>query len=123
MARGFTDIYLSGGARDGFMMKQIPINQLSYALSFSGDTFFAETDGCGVAVMKGPLNDRWISYKEDIYTKVNNDNRGRSEGGVNYEFLKSAIVERCSSITKKNTRCLHAAIEGALHCNTHAPRR
>ncbi|MCP4274462.1 MAG: hypothetical protein GY781_21260 [Gammaproteobacteria bacterium] len=115
MPRGYTDVYLSGGNRDGEIHENIPLKLIHKSIGFSSDSFFAERPDGDIAICKGKLNERWFSYCHDIYVKKDND---KYKAGTIYEFSETIIVERCSAVTKKGKRCMRAALSGKNYCDS-----
>lgn len=119
MPRGFTNITLIGGKRDGEVFEGAPLRNLPNSLSFDSETFFADTANGDMAICKGKLNNSWNSFSRDIY--IRNDNE-KYKSGVVFEFTETVMVERCEALTKAGKRCMKPAINGKTYCSSvHQP--
>ena len=120
MPRGFTDIMLVGGNRDGEIIEDVAIYNLPKTIAFASETFFSETSNGGMSICKGKINDSWHSYSRDLYTKSENE---KHISGVVFEFTETIMVERCEAITKAGKRCMKPAINKESYCSSvHQPK-
>lgn len=120
MPRGFTDITLVGGKRDGEVFEEVPLYNLPNIIGFDSKTFFAETETGDMAIYKGEINDLWHSFSREIYTKRANE---KHKTGIVFEFTETLMIERCTAQTKAGKRCLKPAINGEVYCSSvHKPK-
>jgi hypothetical protein len=115
MARGFTDIKLVGGARDGLVIEKVELRGLPKEITFDSEAFFSEIDDGGMAIKIGGLDDSWSSFSKDVYAKKVNE---KYKSGTVYEFVETRMVERCTAITKSGERCLKPALNGKSYCSS-----
>jgi len=73
-------------------------------------------DGSTHIVDGGRKDSFWHSYNVDIYEKqLLRD----SSNNFIYEYVRTQEIPRCSALTKKKTRCLHAAKLDENYCLKH----
>ncbi|MCG3760328.1 hypothetical protein EXA21_12425 [Vibrio cincinnatiensis] len=116
MARGYTDIHLKGGSKDGEVISDVPLKQLPKAVAVRSEHYFATSNDGGVGICKGELSKKWHSYSQEVYSKLENQPH---KSGTVFQFVEKVMVDRCSATTKSGTQCLHAALHGETMCGTH----
>lgn len=113
MTKGYTNVTLIGGTRNGEIIEDVPLNKLPKKIEFRSETYFAKSPSGGMQIMKGDLTSNWDSFSIDIYSKAENN---KNISGTSFDFVETAMIERCSALTKKKTQCLKPAIHGKNYC-------
>ena len=117
MGYPLVNVTFEGGEENGRIIENVQVRRLPKEFYFHCDIYFAENPSGGMNIMKGKLNSFWHSYDANYY--VRKPTQDKLSGTIIYTFLENRMIERCAAITKKQTRCMKAAIHEKLYCSTH----
>lgn len=118
MSNKLFNIVFSGGKSDGEILENCNINPLPIHFYFPSETFFAESKSGNISIRKGKINRDWHSYSQCIYARNTHDKMFGDT--VEYKYLETRMIDRCSSLTNKKVRCMKPAIHQNTHCLIHA---
>jgi hypothetical protein len=114
MPRGKTVVIFKGGKLDGQQFDEANTRVLRPKITAPSESFMAITPTNEIGIYTGKLNSNWFCFNTDVYEKqIRNDD---TEPFV-YLFKDKRIVNRCTAITKKGTRCSHPAVDGQSYCS------
>jgi hypothetical protein len=114
MPRGKTVIVFKGGNLDGQQFDETNTRALLPTITVPNESFMGITPTNEIGIYKGKLNNNWFCFSTDVYEKqLRND----TTDPFIYLFKGKRTVNRCTAITKKDTRCKHAAVDGQAYCS------
>lgn len=107
---------LRGGPRNGEVI-QLPLPMCQARLSVESDVWFKREPSGHVALVRGEgrRESQWLGYTLDLYEKI----APASGGEVQYRFLHSESVMRCTAMTKQGKLCRNDAESPSDVCKTH----
>jgi hypothetical protein len=108
-----------GGPRDGEVI-DLPLPMCQARLAYESDEWFKREPSGGVAMVRGGDRRRshWVGYSLDVYEKI----APGLHGEVEYKFLRSESVARCTAITKQGKLCRNDAEPLTDFCKTHTEK-
>lgn len=107
---------LRGGPRDG-EERELPLAHCLDSIGFDSGVWFKRTPTGEVALIRGPFDkdSSWVGFTFDVYEKVGKVERNY----VEYRFLRSDSMLRCTATTKHGKLCRNPAEPLTDVCRTH----
>jgi hypothetical protein len=108
---------LRGGPLNGDQ-HELPLYMCIEKIGFQGKSWFTRDASGGVALVVGesPSGDpRWLNYTVHVYEKIGKVSRNV----VDYRFLYSEEVTRCTATTKQGRLCRNQSEPLSDLCRTH----
>jgi hypothetical protein len=107
---------LRDGPRDG-EHREVPLPQCVETIGFESELWFKRLPSGGVGLVRGGMgrDSSWVGFTFDIYEKVGKV----AHNAVEYRFLRSDSVLRCTEMTKQGKLCRNPAEPLSDVCRTH----
>lgn len=106
---------LRGGPNDG-QQGDIPLPMCLDTIGVQGKAWFKRLPSGDVAIMSGGKRDStWLGYNLAVYKK----SAPVEANAVEYEFVKTIAVTRCTALTKKGEVCRNDAEPEGTLCKVH----
>lgn len=115
MPKGKVKIKFIGGFLDGTLEDNFDSRGATSEITLNTGVWYRE-DGENIQVIKGTKPDsQWLGIETHLYKKGSKDKTGYLE----YDFVQSKFVKRCSTITKAGRQCMKSCYKELSVCETH----